>query len=70
LLKSWLVEAQLARGEVLSEVDLASRCRTSRTAGVASGTAAALPAESLWHPPTENAAAMTAASAAIAMGLK
>jgi DNA-binding GntR family transcriptional regulator len=31
LLKSWLVEAQLAPGEVLSEVDLASRCRTSRT---------------------------------------
>lgn len=31
LLKSWLIEAQLAPGEVLSEVDLASRCRTSRT---------------------------------------
>jgi GntR family transcriptional regulator, rspAB operon transcriptional repressor len=31
VLKSWLVEAQLAPGEVLSEVDLASRCRTSRT---------------------------------------
>src|SRR5271169_2566485 len=31
LLKSWLVEAQLAPGEVLSEVDMASRCRTSRT---------------------------------------
>jgi len=31
LLKSWLVEAHLAPGEVLSEVDLASRCRTSRT---------------------------------------
>jgi DNA-binding GntR family transcriptional regulator len=31
LLKSWLVEAQLAPGEILSEVDLASRCRTSRT---------------------------------------
>jgi len=31
LLKSWLIEAQLPPGEVLSEVDLASRCRTSRT---------------------------------------
>lgn len=31
LIKSWLVEAQLAPGEVLSEVDVASRCRTSRT---------------------------------------
>jgi DNA-binding GntR family transcriptional regulator len=31
LLKSWLVEAQLAPGDILSEVDLASRCRTSRT---------------------------------------
>src|SRR5579872_6418833 len=31
LLKSWLIDAQLAPGEVLSEVDLASRCRTSRT---------------------------------------
>jgi GntR family transcriptional regulator, rspAB operon transcriptional repressor len=30
-LKSWLVEARLAPGEILSEVDLASRCRTSRT---------------------------------------
>ena len=30
-LKAWLVEAQLAPGEILSEVDLASRCRTSRT---------------------------------------
>jgi DNA-binding GntR family transcriptional regulator len=31
LLKSWLVEAKLAPGEVLSEVDLASQCQTSRT---------------------------------------
>ncbi len=31
LLKSWLVEAQLAPGDILSEIDLASRCRTSRT---------------------------------------
>lgn len=31
LLKSWLVDADLAPGEVLSEVELASRCRTSRT---------------------------------------
>ncbi len=31
LLKSWLVEAQLAPGEILSEVDVAFRCRTSRT---------------------------------------
>ncbi len=31
LLKGWLVDAQLAPGEVLSEVELASRCRTSRT---------------------------------------
>ena len=31
LLKSWLIEARLAPGEVLSEVDLAARCRTSRT---------------------------------------
>src|ERR1035438_2177617 len=31
LLKSWLIDARLAPGEVLSEVDLASRCRTSRT---------------------------------------
>jgi DNA-binding GntR family transcriptional regulator len=31
LLKSWLIEAQLAPGEVLSEVEMASRCRTSRT---------------------------------------
>lgn len=31
LLKSWLIDAHLAPGEVLSEVELASRCRTSRT---------------------------------------
>src|SRR5437660_143023 len=31
LLKTWLVEAQLAPGEVLSEVDIATQCRTSRT---------------------------------------
>jgi DNA-binding GntR family transcriptional regulator len=31
LLRSWLIEAQLAPGEILSEVELASRCRTSRT---------------------------------------
>lgn len=30
-LKSWLIEAHLAPGEILSEVDLAARCRTSRT---------------------------------------
>jgi DNA-binding GntR family transcriptional regulator len=30
-LKSWLVEAHLAPGEFLSEVDLAARCDTSRT---------------------------------------
>ncbi len=31
LLRGWLIDAQLAPGEVLSEVELASRCRTSRT---------------------------------------
>ena len=31
LLKSWLIDARLAPGEVLSEVDLAARCQTSRT---------------------------------------
>lgn len=31
VLKSWLVDAQLAPGEVLSEVDVAARCKTSRT---------------------------------------
>jgi DNA-binding GntR family transcriptional regulator len=31
LLKGWLIDAKLAPGEVLSEVELASRCRTSRT---------------------------------------
>ena len=31
LLKSWLVEAQLAPGDILSEIELAVRCRTSRT---------------------------------------
>src|SRR5579862_7531772 len=31
LLKSWLIQAQLAPGEVLSEVELAGRCKTSRT---------------------------------------
>jgi len=31
LLKSWLIAARLAPGEVLSEVELASRCETSRT---------------------------------------
>src|ERR1035438_6308315 len=31
LLKSWLIDARLAPGEILSEVDLAARCRTSRT---------------------------------------
>ncbi|MEN6605210.1 MAG: GntR family transcriptional regulator [Bryobacteraceae bacterium] len=30
-LKTWLVECTLRPGEVLSEVDLASRCQTSRT---------------------------------------
>jgi len=30
-LKSWLVEAQLAPGEILSELDLAASCNTSRT---------------------------------------
>lgn len=31
LLKSWLIDARLAPGEILSEVDLAAQCRTSRT---------------------------------------
>jgi GntR family transcriptional regulator, rspAB operon transcriptional repressor len=31
LLKSWLIEARLPPGEMLSEVVLASQCRTSRT---------------------------------------
>ena len=31
LLKGWLIDAKLAPGEVLSEIELASRCRTSRT---------------------------------------
>ena len=31
LLKGWLIDAKLAPGEVLSEVELASSCRTSRT---------------------------------------
>jgi DNA-binding GntR family transcriptional regulator len=30
-LKSWLIEAQLSPGDFLSELDLASRCDTSRT---------------------------------------
>src|SRR5439155_14092348 len=30
-LKSWLIEARLPPGDFLSEVDLASRCKTSRT---------------------------------------
>ena len=31
LLKTWLIECELAPGEFLSEVDLARRCETSRT---------------------------------------
>lgn len=31
ILKSWLIEARLAPGDFLSELDLATRCKTSRT---------------------------------------
>ena len=31
LLKSWLIDCELSPGELLAEVDLARRCRTSRT---------------------------------------
>ncbi len=30
-LKSWLIEARLPPGDFLSELDLATRCKTSRT---------------------------------------
>src|SRR5260370_39121783 len=31
ILKSWLIEARLAPGDFLSELELATRCKTSRT---------------------------------------
>jgi DNA-binding GntR family transcriptional regulator len=31
LIKSWLVEAKLAPGDILSDVEIAARCQTSRT---------------------------------------